>query len=171
MEGQTHTWTRSLAELYTLVHSCNYLYTQYAYIQIFVDARKLPASTHQGSSVSTSPLLSPAVDTLGALRQCRPCFLILPSRPLTIRTDKSYQKLYPHLSWLSRLISFCSFTASVFYVLLWSFSVCVCVFTQLSNLWDPHAALLFSNHRSLEAKVNCQGFTFTVTFNRSDQLP
>lgn len=166
MEGQTHTRTCSLADSYTLVRSCIYLYTQYACIQIFADAHTLLASAHRGSSVSLP--LTPAVDTSGASRQCRPCSLIAPSRPLTIRTEKkspaTFISALPGRQCRFRsLLSLLQFLCNTLDLL----SMCLCPSTH----WDPCATLLFSNHRSVEAKVNCQGLTFTVTFNRADQLP
>lgn len=102
-----------------LVHTCAlahlFMYL-YAYIQIFVDTR---THTHQRSFDSLS--FSPAVDTRGASRQRRPCFLIPPSSPLAIWTEKKVTRyFYLQPSWLSILIS-CFFSC----ITLDLFSMCL----------------------------------------------
>lgn len=139
-----------------LVHTCALMHLfvhSYAYIQIFVDTHTHSRSPlhvsccwHLGCFTSAPPRFPDSTIQPHSLSKHKKKLAdnFISSRSLAIKTD--FIQPYHYFS---------------FYVSLWTFSVCVCI---LNTTVKPlHAALLFSNHRSLEAKVNCQGLTFTVT--------
>lgn len=140
MEGQTHTRTCSLADSYTLVPSCIYLYTQYAHIQIFVDAHTPGLCTPGVLCLPFS--LSPAVDTLGCFTSVPPSFTDTCIQPAHYQNRVKVTNifyLYP-----CRQIWFCSITTSVFMYHSGPSQYVFVFQTQLSSRWDPYAALLFS---------------------------
>lgn len=126
MEGQTHTRTCSLA---VCTHLCAHAFICTLNMHIFkyswthTHTNKLPASTHQG--VLCLPVFPPAVDTLGASRQHRPCSLIPQSSLLTINRKKKLPELLspPFLPISTDFIRFSYYC----YLSLSTFSVSVCI--------------------------------------------
>lgn len=110
MEGQTHIRTCSLADSYTLACSCIYfLHSICIYSNICGHTHTLSQRPHTRGSLSPCLLLTPGVLHVSAAL----VFLIPPSSPLGIRTERKLLNLYLNSSgyqcWFHSFLSLLQF--------------------------------------------------------------